>query len=112
MVDTYNMSDEEMLKKFPEQLALAEKFGSPKCMKCKKPVVYAPHAHAICEGHVYSELGYREMRISRMCEYCFDNMPELDDGYEDVSFLNYEEEHNIPTVSNPDAPTIHPVQEV
>jgi hypothetical protein len=44
---------------------------------------YLPYDHALIPGHVYSEMGLREMqRISGSCEWCFDKAfadPEDDD---------------------------------
>jgi Pyruvate/2-oxoacid:ferredoxin oxidoreductase delta subunit len=53
-----------------------------RCMNCKKAVFYAPHPEGLIEGHVYSQNGMLEYRISRYCEFCFDKVTEEDE--EDV----------------------------
>jgi len=45
-------------------------------------VFYYPYSHGLMPGHIYSELGIYEYRISRSCEYHFDEWtaePEEDD---------------------------------
>lgn len=46
------------------------------CTRCKNNVFFAPHAEPLIEGHIYSHGGLAEMRISGLCEYCFDNITE------------------------------------
>lgn len=47
------------------------KYGSP-CVSCGKYVFFYPNPTALQEGHIYSDLGMAENRITRLCEYCFD----------------------------------------
>lgn len=61
------------------------------CLSCKEAVFFVAHNHAQREGHIYSDAGLSEFRISGFCEYCFDKVtaePEEDDyvdhgGWED-----------------------------
>jgi hypothetical protein len=40
-------------------------------------VFYAPGEFATQMGHIYSELGLKEYRISAMCEWCFDEVTDI-----------------------------------
>jgi hypothetical protein len=54
------------------------------CTFCRKVVVYIPYTEALIPGHIYSEDGVREYRITQMCEHCFDEAtkePDEDDIY-------------------------------
>lgn len=44
------------------------------CMRCKKMCVYLPHDHALIQGHVYSHDGLAEYQITKLCEFCFDEV--------------------------------------
>ena len=46
----------------------------PPCMNCKHVPFYAPWHEAVIEGHVYSHDGLREIDITGLCEYCFDDI--------------------------------------
>ena len=53
-----------------------------RCVRCGKPPVFIPYDHALVKGHTYSEEGLSELRLSGMCEYCFDKMYENDEDYD------------------------------
>ena len=61
-------------------LTKAEEYETPKCMSCGNHTFYNEGSSSFGPGHIYSKDGVNEMRISKMCEYCFD---ELFKGYED-----------------------------
>ena len=63
-------------------LTKAEEYETPKCMSCGNHTFYNEGYSSFGPGHIYSKEGVNEMRISKMCEYCFD---ELFKGYEDGS---------------------------
>jgi hypothetical protein len=44
------------------------------CPMCKNYLFFAPHDEALIEGHVYSNDGLREIRITGYCEFCFDRV--------------------------------------
>lgn len=44
------------------------------CVACRQPFYYKPAEKAEAHGHVYSEMGLKETRISGLCEYCFDEI--------------------------------------
>ncbi len=47
------------------------------------PIFYVEGQAGELPGHIYSEAGMREFRISRMCEWCFDDMCiEEDDDFD------------------------------
>lgn len=49
---------------------------------CGSYLVYLPYTHAIAPGHIYSDAGVREVSITGMCEFCFDEVtaePEEDE---------------------------------
>ena len=52
-----------------------------KCVYCKQPFLDIPYDHALIEGHVYSENGLKEVNITGICEWCFDEItkPKDDD---------------------------------
>lgn len=47
------------------------KMGHP-CPRCKHYPFFAPHDEALLEGHVYSDAGREEIKITGYCEFCFD----------------------------------------
>ena len=61
-------------------LTKAEEYETPKCICCGDHTFYNEGSSSFGPGHIYSKDGVNEMRISKMCEYCFD---ELFKGYED-----------------------------
>ena len=54
-----------------KEAADESEMGSP-CPRCKHYPFFAPHDEALIEGHVYSNEGIAEFRISGYCEFCFD----------------------------------------
>ena len=42
------------------------------CPRCKHYPYFAPHDEALLEGHVYSDAGMEELKITGYCEFCFD----------------------------------------
>ena len=59
------------------------KMGRP-CPSCKNYVFFAPFHEALIEGHVYSNDGIAELRITGYCEFCFDRITaEPDEEEED-----------------------------
>jgi len=44
------------------------------CPMCKNYPFFAPHDEALIEGHVYSHAGLAEIRITGLCEFCFDRV--------------------------------------
>ena len=55
----------------------------PPCMNCKHVPFYVPWHEAMIEGHVYSNDGLREINISGLCEYCFDDITSEPDEEEE-----------------------------
>ena len=52
------------------------------CIDCGNAPFYAPDSIARRPGHIYSQAGKREFKISQLCEFCFDAMfSEEDDEY-------------------------------
>lgn len=47
--------------------------GRP-CPACKNYVFFAPFHEPLIEGHVYSNDGIAELRITGYCEWCFDRI--------------------------------------
>lgn len=44
------------------------------CPNCQHVPFHAPWHEALIEGHVYSNNGLREISITGICEYCFDDI--------------------------------------
>jgi hypothetical protein len=44
------------------------------CIQCQWVIVFWPYGRALCPGHVYSEAGRREVAITYLCEWCFDEI--------------------------------------
>lgn len=61
---------------------MATQASSAQTMKCLhgEPVFYWPYTKGLVPGHIYSEAGIAEARISGCCEYHFDSMfPDSED---------------------------------
>lgn len=57
-----------------------EEMPESRCVDCKRGGVYAPYTHALIPGHCYSYDGMVDYtRITKMCEFCFDNLPRHED---------------------------------
>lgn len=54
--------------------AMAREAEDAHTMRCTygEPMTYLPAHRAYAPGHIYSEMGVNEARISGMCEYHFD----------------------------------------
>lgn len=50
-----------------------------RCVFCGETIYYKPADKAEGKGHVYSEAGKREVGITGICEYCFDETTTFDD---------------------------------
>lgn len=75
-VDTTEERQIEILTRVQE-LAEIDKDYNPhlaRCSHCKQMVIACPHDKALIPGHIYSTAGERELEISRLCEYCFDEI--------------------------------------
>jgi hypothetical protein len=48
------------------------------CVRCTMAVYYHQHSHAIGMGHIYSPEGKSEFRISGLCEWCFDEICDVE----------------------------------
>lgn len=55
---------------------------APRCVECKQPFIYVPNFGALIEGHIYSGAGLREVKITQLCEFCFDEITRDDVEYE------------------------------
>lgn len=44
------------------------------CLFCNQTVYFKLDTEARSKGHIYSEAGKREFRISGVCEACFDEV--------------------------------------
>jgi hypothetical protein len=56
-----------------QEAANESKLGRP-CPVCGNHLFYAPHTEALIAGHVYSNEGLMEVRITGYCEFCFDRI--------------------------------------
>jgi hypothetical protein len=65
-----------------QALALAllatEDTGNERCVQ-KEAVFYLPYHKALLPGHIYSDAGLREFKISHCCEYHFDEWVKEED---------------------------------
>lgn len=59
--------------------AMADDEYQNRCFYGEK-VFYSPADRAYAPGHIYSEAGVREHRISQCCEWHFDQLFKEDDG--------------------------------
>lgn len=48
------------------------------CIECKQCIIWLGELEgpALGKGHIYSEMGLREIRITGLCEWCFDKITE------------------------------------
>lgn len=62
---------------------MAEEAAKTDTMRCVygEPMLFLPYGKAVIPGHIYSEAGVREARISRCCEYHFDKA--FEEGWTD-----------------------------
>lgn len=65
------------------------------CMNCKFPCFYYPHTNSLMPGHCYTKLGVAEVKISGLCEWCFDQITKEPDDSEHLSLLGESEEAQI-----------------
>lgn len=69
------------IEQYADQMAAEareKELGRP-CPVCKLYPFYLEHGNAIRTGHVYSWRGRDELKITGMCEYCWDQMEPEDD---------------------------------
>ena len=72
---------EEKVQQIKERANADENYSS-RCLHCEEKVFFVEHTHALVPGHIYSNLGASEFRISQSCEYCFDDFTKEPDDYE------------------------------
>lgn len=76
--DTSNERRIEILTKVRDYAE--EEMPDSRCQFCKRGGIYAPFTHALIEGHCYSYDGMVDYtRITKVCEFCFDNLPQDED---------------------------------
>jgi hypothetical protein len=73
---------------------VASSFGGNDEMATPHAFFWMPWTHALIPGHIYSEAGRSEARITGFCEYCFDKVSSDSDEGEpsDVSDDQSEQE--------------------
>ena len=66
------------------------------CISCKKPFT---------SENVYSQAGWRETKISQMCEKCFDacTLPEDDGSEPDENYVNQDPDRSLYHNDNEDS---------
>ena len=60
----------EQFERHMERLRAAEGI----CVICREESFFEQGTKAQRPGHIYSEAGLKEFKISQCCEYCFDGM--------------------------------------
>lgn len=82
-LDTVEKRAESLSKK-------ANEHDGKGCVFCNQKMFWLEHDKGLREGHIYSDAGISEARISGVCEFCFDittlsgnreENPELYDHY-------------------------------
>lgn len=66
-------SEIELLEQASQMAAEAEEANMGRCLK-GEAVFYLPAAEAVRPGHIYSDAGRDEWKISRLCEFHFDGL--------------------------------------
>jgi hypothetical protein len=66
--------EQAALNQCREMLEKAKRGHRNACINCKEPFFWYEWERALIPGHVYSHSGREEVRISKVCEYCFDKM--------------------------------------
>ena len=69
--ETTNEKRVELLRLMQNSADEAQ-MGRRPCPRCKHWPFFAPHDEALLEGHVYSDAGMEELKITGYCEFCFD----------------------------------------
>lgn len=73
--ESKDTTTEERIKILTDMQDMANQEGyDSTCIRCKELVILLPHNEAVGEGHIYSEAGINEYQITRLCEYCFDDI--------------------------------------
>ena len=74
------MTDEEYKARVEaaKQKAEADPLLIIHCVFCHEKIFFVAGTYAVTKGHVYSEAGAKEVHISRICEYCFDETTKED----------------------------------
>jgi hypothetical protein len=54
-----------------------------RCCFCNHAFFWLEHDHALVAGHVYSDAGREEVRITGVCEWCFDEVTKETEDPED-----------------------------
>lgn len=49
-----------------------------KCVRCDMGVFFVPYQFATGMGHIYSAAGLSEFTITGLCEWCFDEVTDLE----------------------------------
>lgn len=49
-----------------------------KCVRCGMGTFYITYEFATGMGHIYSEAGAREYKITGLCEWCFDEICDIE----------------------------------
>lgn len=77
-------SIEELKKNLAVNVFWADQ-GGPTilCINCGHEVFWEKSRRGKRPGHIYSEAGLKEYKISGMCEYCFDKLMEVEDDEEE-----------------------------
>lgn len=71
---TPDLRDEETARLLRAMAKQAAKTNTMRCIINDEPMVFLAYGKAVVPGHIYSETGIAEARISRCCEYHFDRM--------------------------------------
>jgi hypothetical protein len=68
------MPEDEARALFEQWRAEAQAGAGVSYARCidGEAVVHLPYGHALGPGHIYSEAGIREFKITRICEFHFD----------------------------------------
>jgi hypothetical protein len=76
-----NQHDEAAVAQLREMADQAKDLDTKACIYGEK-MLYLPHERALIPGHIYSESGVDEARVSSCCEYHFDKM--FEPGWVDI----------------------------
>ena len=73
MATTLTEQEQVLVQRLGQMAEEASTLDTKRCIE-GEPMLWLPHDRALVPGHVYSEAGLDEAKISGCCEYHFDRM--------------------------------------
>lgn len=81
-----------------QAIAIEDPANQParRCGACQQALIHVPYSEALVKGHIYSREGLEEVRITGLCEHCFDEFTLVDEEKTSVMPLAGDLGINVP----------------